>query len=357
MARPIIIVENSGEGKRYITDYLLSKCTFDTMLVKKYTTRLSRKSEDITDLIFDVSDKMKNCTYIYGRNENYYGIQKEDIDSVLNNNMNPIIFVTNVNVILNLKKDYPNTLVIYIFDMILNSGIGDNDNLLYKIQENRFSAGAEYTRMKIYDYCVVNNFDDMFVQQLRFILEHELNKKTLKDGVTVFLSYNWNDKEKVDEVDRYLSQKENITVVRDVRNISPWGRIKEFMKSIRDQEYAVLFISDMFLKSPNCMYEILELMKEKDYEKRIFPVVLNNSIYSPLVRLEYIQYWQNRYDELEKLIDSIQITNLGKILDELKRYKLILSSMDDFISAVIDMNNPQFENIGEKIYGQIFDTI
>lgn len=175
--------------------------------------------------------------------------------------------------------------------MILNSGLRANDNLLYKIQTNRFATGEKYTRMKIYDYSIVNNFDEMFVQQLGFVLEHELCEKVIKDDVTVFLSYNWNDKEKVDEVDNFLSQKANITVIRDVRNIGSWGSIKEFMKSIRDQEYAVLFISDMYLKSPNCMYEILELMKEKDYEKRIFPVVLNNSIYSPFVRLEYIQYW------------------------------------------------------------------
>lgn len=52
----------------------------------------------------------------------------------------------------------------------------------------------------------------------------------------------------------------------------------------------------------------------------------------------------------------MQITNLAQILDELKRYKLILNSIDDFFSIVIDMNNPQFENVGEKIYKEIFDA-
>lgn len=94
MSRLIIMIENSGEGKRYITDCFFGKNTFDTVLVKKYTTRLSRKSEDIIDLAFNHPNIMDNCSYIYAYDKNYYGIQKEDIDFALKGNMNPVIFVT-----------------------------------------------------------------------------------------------------------------------------------------------------------------------------------------------------------------------------------------------------------------------
>lgn len=353
MGRLIIVVEHSSMGRRSITNHVISKSALNLVLVKKYTTRLLRNFEweEIKDFNFVSREKAIKCTYSYAYRDNYYGINKEDIDIVLGNNKNPIIYVSNVNVIIALKRDFPDALVIYINDIIFHSALELNES----IQKNRFFNDAEYMKKRLFDYFIVNNFDDTFLQQLEFILERELNRKVLKEGVTIFLSYNWSDKDKVDEVDNYLSQIENITVVRDVRNIGIWRSIKDFMKSIRDQDYAVLFISEMYLKSANCMYEILEIMKEKEYEKRIFPVVLNNSIYNPLVRLEYIKYWQNRYNELEEAINAIQISNIGGVLNELKRYKFIVNSIDDFLSVLIDMNNPQVKNIGEKIFEAIFN--
>ena len=37
------------------------------------------------------------------------------------------------------------------------------------------------------------------------------------------------------------------------------------MKSIRTQDFAILVISDNYLKSVACMYEVIQLMKEDDW--------------------------------------------------------------------------------------------
>ena len=46
------------------------------------------------------------------------------------------------------------------------------------------------------------------------------------------------------------------------------------MQTIRDMNYAIVIVTDNYLKSFNCMFEVLEVMKEKDYEHKIFPVVV-----------------------------------------------------------------------------------
>ena len=63
------------------------------------------------------------------------------------------------------------------------------------------------------------------------------------------------------------------------------------MKGIRQQDYAVLIVSDLYLKSKNCMFEVTEIMKEQEYVDRIFPGVVEHGIYNPLKRVEYIEYW------------------------------------------------------------------
>ena len=83
-----------------------------------------------------------------------------------------------------------------------------------------------------------------------------------KNDKTIFLSYNWHDGEIADRIDKYLSGRPEITVKRDVRDIGAWKSIREFMESIRNQDYAVLIVSDSYLKSKNCMFEVMEIMKE-----------------------------------------------------------------------------------------------
>ena len=49
------------------------------------------------------------------------------------------------------------------------------------------------------------------------------------------------------------------------KKIGAWESITTFMKSIRTQDFAILVISDNYLKSVACMYEVIQLMKEDDW--------------------------------------------------------------------------------------------
>lgn len=176
------------------------------------------------------------------------------------------------------------------------------------------------------------------------------NKNTeKKSDKTVFLSYNWHDGEIADRIDRHLSINCGITVMRDVRDIGTWKSIREFMKSIRQQDYAVLIVSDLYLKSKNCMFEVTEVMKEQKYMDRIFPAVVERSIYDPLVRVEYIKHWQRECQKLESAIKGLHPADIVELAEELRRYQRIASSISEFLDMVSDRNQPDLQDIEVQI--------
>lgn len=173
----------------------------------------------------------------------------------------------------------------------------------------------------------------------------------------VFISYCWKDEDIVNKIDNYFKSRQ-IIFDRDKREIKSWESIKEFMKRIRASSYAILVVSDGYLKSINCMYEVLEVMKDEDYRNRILTVVLEDAaIYDLLKRTEYIKYWNEKYN---KLLEEISIINDHEsslaLNKELKKIGDIKRNVGEFIQIISDMNNPNIENICEEINKKLYDN-
>ena len=109
-------------------------------------------------------------------------------------------------------------------------------------------------------------------------------------------------------------------------------------------DYTILLISDAYLKSSNCMYVVLEVMRDRHYDQKIFPVVINSGIYKPAIRAEYVKYWQKEYEDLNNSLQGIKIQNIGRLGDDLKRAQNISANVAEFLDMVSDMNNPAIED-------------
>lgn len=116
----------------------------------------------------------------------------------------------------------------------------------------------------------------------------------------VYVSYAWGgDSEKVvDEVEAALKSR-GIPFVRDKAELGYKGRIREFMQEIGRGHAVVVVLSDKYLRSPNCMYELVEITRSGDVHERIFPVVLPDAdIYDMARRIDYRLHWKKKLDEL-----------------------------------------------------------
>src|SRR5215207_689142 len=145
------------------------------------------------------------------------------------------------------------------------------------------------------------------------------------DNHQVFISYAWGGESEriVNELDADLQSK-GIMVIRDKRDLGFKGMIRDFMQQIGRGHAVILVISDKYLKSPNCMFELVEIAKNKDLYDRIFPIVLGDAdIYDPVKRLTYIRHWESKRAELAQAIKEVDPANLQGIREEMDSYDSI----------------------------------
>ena len=74
----------------------------------------------------------------------------------------------------------------------------------------------------------------------------------------IFLSYSWKNKDIADKI-YYDLTLVGFHVVKDDHELKYTNKISDYMLRIRNADYALLLISDDFLKSINCMTEVMHL--------------------------------------------------------------------------------------------------
>lgn len=140
-----------------------------------------------------------------------------------------------------------------------------------------------------------------------------------------------------------------IDIHRNKIDIKPWNSIKTHMQLIPNMDYTILLTSDAYLKSANCIYEILEGMRDHKYRNKIFPAVIYSGIYDLIERISYVKYWQDKYKKLKDELKGIDTQNLGTFPESLKKYQDIASNIATFIDTISDMNNPHISDITKVI--------
>lgn len=159
------------------------------------------------------------------------------------------------------------------------------------------------------------------------------------DKPSVFISYNHKSKAIVEELVEVLDPFADI---HWDENVKPWDSFKCFMDTIRKQDHAVMVISDLYLKSKACLYEVVQLMKTEGWDKRAMFIVEDNakSIFTLDGRLKYIDYWNEEENKLKKEIYVHSTAAIKDISDQISRVKDINYYIGDFMTYVSTVNNP-----------------
>ncbi len=133
-----------------------------------------------------------------------------------------------------------------------------------------------------------------------------------------FVSYAWNDRDSDLEIQREdkvnqlcidAEAKFGIKIIRDKNTLQYGDSITKFMQRIGKGERVFVFLSDKYLKSPNCMYELnqiwIQAQQNEDRLSEIVRVFLVDKadIRKTLGRMKYAAYWR---DELKNMDDAIK---------------------------------------------------
>lgn len=163
-----------------------------------------------------------------------------------------------------------------------------------------------------------NNINTVIVQTKK--RDSRMKKESSHTGKknTIFISYTHSDEKTADLLEKQLLERK-YEVKRDVRDVKPWDDLNEFMRSIRKQDYVILLVSDEYLHRENCVYEIYQLLKDEDYVKRTFPIVIpfndsekkerrkrgkSTSMFETAYWIEVLTFWTEYLREMdEKLIN------------------------------------------------------
>jgi hypothetical protein len=175
----------------------------------------------------------------------------------------------------------------------------------------------------------------------------------------VFISYAWGGEreEIVNQLDQAL-QKRGVKIIRDKRDLDYKGSISEFMERIGRGNCVIVVISDKYLRSPNCMFELVEIAEGKQFHDRIFPVVLSDAdIYDPVKRLNYVKHWEMKRAELAQAMREVDPANLQGIREEIDLYDRIRDKVSGLTSTLKDMNTLTPDMHSEADFSRLYDAI
>ena len=176
---------------------------------------------------------------------------------------------------------------------------------------------------------------------------------------SVFISYAWGGEgeEIVNQIDQAL-QKRGMHIIRDRRDLGYKGSISDFMTRIGQGNCIIVVISDKYLRSPNCMFELVEIANGKDFRDRVFPVVLKDAnIYDPLQRIEYVKHWESKRAELARAIKMLDPANLQGLREDMDLYDRIRDNISVLTSILRDMNTLTPEIHKDSDFKILYDAI
>ena len=160
----------------------------------------------------------------------------------------------------------------------------------------------------------------------------------------VFISYAWGEETHereaiVNQLDRSLRAR-GLTIIRDKRDLGYKGMIRDFMQRIGAGNCVIVVISDKYLRSKNCMFELVEIAANKDFADRIFPIVLPDAkIYEAVDRIAYLKHWEKKKEDLNAELRNLKdLSNIQGITDELNDYDRFRDEISNLMYIIKNMN-------------------
>ena len=160
------------------------------------------------------------------------------------------------------------------------------------------------------------------------------------DKPTVFISYTWSD-DSGKIADRLQAELDEIaTIRRDTTNLVTGDSLSEFMKTIRSQDFAILIVSDQYLRKRNCMYEMAQLLRDyESHEEDFWDKVLlfvTAKLYSEKEKAEIIGYWKQKIDENDAQIKAANSESTEVLVKEQKEFRYINMEIGKLLEYATD---------------------
>jgi internalin A len=186
----------------------------------------------------------------------------------------------------------------------------------------------------------------------------------------VFVSYAWADDTPEGQtrgklVDDLCAALDGVIKVRRDRDeMRPGALISEFMTRLTEADFVILVISNKYLRSEYCMYELFRLWRSSAdrpqvFLRRVVPLILPDANLGDVTnRFQRAIYWREQVAALEPLIAN----NLGAVGSEVFRKFTLMSEFarntSDILEHLVDKLMPRdFERMAAEGFREIVDLV
>lgn len=238
-------------------------------------------------------------------------------------------------------------------------------------------------KMKSNKVCTLNGFVE-FLKRVSDVIGKDINPTScIKEErtsmptskKTLFVSYKAEDTVIADIIINTIRSKvgDRIEISR-YTELAYKASFRQFMNGIEEQDYVMCIVSDKYLKSRPCMYEVGETVKSHNYTHKLLHIILNEKdakyyadpkafspaeIFTSKGRLSYISYWKKAYEELHDEIVSIgdlEATRLEtQVLNEIGH--IWRDDIQVFLEYLCNSNARTFEELRYNDFQEVIEAM
>ncbi|WP_338849060.1 leucine-rich repeat domain-containing protein [Massilia sp. W12] len=127
--------------------------------------------------------------------------------------------------------------------------------------------------------------------------------------ITYAVSYKW-EEQSTNMVDKLCeqAQQQGMRIMRDKDDVKLGDSLSTFMNRLTHQDRVFVILSDAYLRSPNCMYELWQIWRLAQHDPAQFMqavrvyVMADAKIFSFKERAPYAIYWKTEFEQMDALL-------------------------------------------------------
>lgn len=184
--------------------------------------------------------------------------------------------------------------------------------------------------------------------------------------VPIYFSHAWADNEGANSLVNLLYEeleKSGFRVIRDKEGIPFGGSIEQFMGELGQAPLILVFSSEKYAQSPNCLFELYEIARHAKWEKtafqaRILPVLVKFVNFTePDVLDTYFAHWEKQEKKWKDFIEARSVQATPEQFGRYQRVKDINAHFGKLADWLADLNGSKREELSANNFEMVKQTI
>ncbi len=144
-------------------------------------------------------------------------------------------------------------------------------------------------------------------------------------------------------------------MTRDKSELRYRDSVRKFMRRLGAGKCVIVILSEEYLRSKNCMFELTEIAGRPELASRVYPVVMRDAaIFDPVGRLGYVRHWEDQQAKLDQAMREVGQEFLQGIREDLDLYAKIRNTIAGIIDVLADMNTLTPESHRDTDFEQLY---